>query len=184
MIKQILTGIWHLGVLAALTTVVPLAASAQSSVTLAWNASAGGTIAGYRLYLGVASDTYGTMVDVGNTTTATVPSLSPGMTYYFAVTAYDITGLESTFSGEVSYAVPPSPSDLANLGLSFTETGDALLTGTAPAGYAYDVLASPNLSSWTIIGSVVTDTTGLFQFTDPNAPTNSARYYRLHQTLP
>jgi hypothetical protein len=174
----------RLGALVALLLTINSSARAQRSVTLAWNLSAGGTIAGYRVYSGVNSQTYATMQDVGTATMATVSNLATGMTYYFAVTAYDVAGLESAFSAEISYAVPPPAATPVSLNLSFTEMQQTLLTGTAPPGYAYDVLASPDLSNWTIIGNVVSDTTGLLEFTEPALATDSARYYRLRQTSP
>ncbi|HWW01928.1 MAG TPA: fibronectin type III domain-containing protein [Candidatus Acidoferrum sp.] len=179
-----LTKLRRLGLIAAFITSLPFAAWGQSRVALAWDASRGGAIAGYRLYSGVANQSYSTMEDVGNATTATVSNLVAGMTYYFAVTAYDPAGLESAFSAEVGYTVPSTPAAPVSLQLSFTETGEVLLTGSAPPGYVYDVQVSSDLSSWTSVGSVVTDTSALLEFTDPNVPAIRARYYRLHQISP
>src|SRR5205823_5080417 len=47
---------------------------------------------------------YGTPVDVGASTTYTVTGLAAG-TYYFAVTAYDSSGVQSDFSNEATRAV-------------------------------------------------------------------------------
>jgi len=76
------------------------------SVTLAWNPSTSTVVAGYRLYSGTASHNYTNMTELGEATRVTVSNLTQGVTYYFAVTAYDPIGLESTFSGEISYTVP------------------------------------------------------------------------------
>jgi hypothetical protein len=81
-------------------------AQAQTSVTLGWDASPDSAVVGYRLYYGSACRDYTNMIDVGSATTATVSNLDWGETYYFAVTAYDTNGLESAFSGEISFAVP------------------------------------------------------------------------------
>lgn len=89
-----------------LITALAPAARAQSTVTLAWDPSPGGAIAGYRLYDGPASRTYTNVLDVGSATTATVSNLIRGTTYFFAATAYDTNGLESDYSSEVSYTVP------------------------------------------------------------------------------
>jgi hypothetical protein len=43
-------------------------------------------------------------------TTATVSYLNEGVTFFFAVTAYDTLGFESLPSDEISFAVPPAPS--------------------------------------------------------------------------
>lgn len=79
------------------------------SVTLAWNANTETNLAGYRLYHGLASRSYSTgYVQVLHpVTTATVTNLAAGPTNYFAVTAYTSAGLESDYSDEVAYRVPP-----------------------------------------------------------------------------
>ena len=63
-------------------------------------------VAGYRVYYGTSSRTYsqtlGSGVDIGKTTSYTVNGLTSGRTYYFAVTAYDVARNESALSGEVS----------------------------------------------------------------------------------
>ena len=79
---------------------------AQSSVTLAWDPDTDNTVAGYRLYEGVVSRTYTNVIDVGNAATVTVSNLVWGVTYYFAVTAYDTNGEESALSDEISFTVP------------------------------------------------------------------------------
>lgn len=76
------------------------------TATLAWDASAPGTVSGYRVYFGTASGAYdqalGAGVAVGTASTYTVGSLTPGQTYYFAVTAVDAAGGESPYSNEAS----------------------------------------------------------------------------------
>jgi hypothetical protein len=72
-----------------------------SSLTLAWDASAGAT--GYIIHYGRASRNYTATVDVGNTTTAALSALDLAKVYYMAVTAYDDTGDESDFSNEILY---------------------------------------------------------------------------------
>ena len=81
------------------------ASSRGQSVTLAWDPSTSPEVAGYNLYYGGASQTYTNMVAVGGATNATVSGLLPGARYFFAVTAIDISGLESDFSNEISYQV-------------------------------------------------------------------------------
>ncbi|MBZ5538878.1 MAG: fibronectin type III domain-containing protein, partial [Acidobacteriia bacterium] len=61
-------------------------------------------VAGYKVYYGTASHTYGTPVDVGNQTTYTVTGLTPA-TYFFAITAYNSARTESGFSNEVSKTI-------------------------------------------------------------------------------
>jgi len=73
-------------------------------VSLSWDASSGDPlVAGFKVYSGTASGVYTQSHDVGNTTTATESNLQDGVTYYFAVAAYDMLGAESPISGEVAY---------------------------------------------------------------------------------
>lgn len=78
------------------------------SVTLAWDPpteNADGSpltdLAGFKLYYGTSSLSYGNSIIIGNSTTYTAGGLRAG-TYYFAVTAYDIYGNESGYSDEVT----------------------------------------------------------------------------------
>ena len=80
-----------------------------ADVTLSWtpsSTSADGSpltdLAGYTIYYGTKSGYYASSIDAGNVSSYRIDSLVPGFTYYFAVTAYDISGNESTYSSEVS----------------------------------------------------------------------------------
>jgi len=147
---------------------------AAQSVTLAWNPDPG--VAGYHLHYGTASGVYNQTTDVGNTTTATVPNLTPGLTYFFVVTAFNTAGLESLPSNEVSFtaaldrpaisAMQQSP----NGGFQFTVT-DAL-------DQTDSVYASSDLATWTLLTTVV-NTTGTFVVNDPEAANVERRFYRV-----
>src|SRR5262249_48045981 len=110
-----------------------------------------------------------------------VTGLIPGVTYYFAVTAYTAAGIESSFSGEISYTVPAAA---ANLELAISTSHRAVLRGTGPAGYQFQVLASQDLKAWSAIGSLIVSSNGSFQFGDPGLATTKTRYYRLKQIAP
>ncbi len=84
-------------------------AQAASSVTLAWNPSPSSGITGYRLHYGFSSGSYQVVIDVGNTTIATVQNLTAGQTYYFVVTAYNSLGLQSGPSNQVAFTSAPNP---------------------------------------------------------------------------
>ncbi|MDH4265658.1 MAG: fibronectin type III domain-containing protein [Deltaproteobacteria bacterium] len=80
-----------------------------STISLAWDAPTTNVdgspltdLAGYRVYVGTASRTYASSIDVGNVTTYSLTGLIPGQTYYIAVTAYDTDNNESSSSNEVS----------------------------------------------------------------------------------
>jgi hypothetical protein len=103
----------------------PAALDAQS-VNLAWDPSPSTNVAGYNVYYGVASGQYGAPQDAQNATLATVTNLSPGFTYYFAVTAYTSNRVESDPSEELIYTVPdptlgtntPALNPLSNLSVN------------------------------------------------------------------
>lgn len=74
----------------------------SGTFVLGWDPNREPDIAGYRVYYGTAPGAYGPPIDVGNQTTHRLDGLVSGARYYIAVTAYDTSGLESTFSNEVS----------------------------------------------------------------------------------
>jgi hypothetical protein len=114
-------------------SLAPCAAANAATLTLAWDENAESDIAGYKLYYGNSSRSYDHTQDVGNSTTGTIADLSEGATYYLAVTAYNGSGSESSFSEEIVHtvafqnrqpdqpAVPSGPSSgLPNTGYNFT----------------------------------------------------------------
>ena len=77
-------------------------AAAQTTYTAAWDANADSATVGYRVYGGTAPGLYVWSIDVGNTTTAPLPPLPAGGTYYFAVRAYNTSGQLGPPSNEAS----------------------------------------------------------------------------------
>ncbi len=73
-----------------------------NSPIIQWAENLESDVAGYKVYQGSTSGSYGYPIDVGNVTTFTVPNLQVGITYYFAITAYDSRGNESPPSSEFS----------------------------------------------------------------------------------
>ena len=81
-------------------------------VTLAWLPNTEPELAGYKVYY--AADSPATPmigknavqgdapIDVGNNTSAVISGLDSNRTYFFAVTAYNSSGIESSFSNIVS----------------------------------------------------------------------------------
>ena len=155
------------------------------NVTLNWEASPSGSVNGYRVYFGAESGIYTNTTDVGNVTVLTIPGLEGGVTYYFVVSAYDATGLESDFSNEVAYtpAVNSAP-QASSLQLRVTSAGQMILTLAGLSGRTYDLLASPDLKDWTAIARVTVGTGGALDFTDPEAAKYPARFYRARETRP
>lgn len=82
-----------------------LVSSVLCGVNLIWDRNSETNVVGYRVYMGEVSRGYDSVIDVGNSITATLLE-RPNVTNYFAVTAYDSEGLESRFSDEVTYFTP------------------------------------------------------------------------------
>jgi len=120
--------------IAALVFCAAHAASAQSvSLSLMWDANPEPDVAGYHLHYGTAPGSYTEVMDVGNSTTATVSNLPGGSIYFFAATAYNAAGVESVPSNEVSSAPTPAPSPTATPQITVSPAG---VNFTAVAGNA------------------------------------------------
>jgi len=81
--------------------------------TFMWDAPSSNTdgspdtdLAGYKIYYGTVSGIYTAFINVGNSTSIPVATLSSAVAvqglYFIAVTAYDTAGNESGYSNEVS----------------------------------------------------------------------------------
>jgi PKD repeat protein len=136
------------------------------SVTLAWDPVTSPALAGYVLHSGPAAGNYTTKIDVGNVTSRAIANLAEGATYHFAVTAYDASGTQSSFSNDVAatigYSAPvanftaSASSGVAPLALNFTSTSDGNIasyawtfgdgTGSTAANPSH-VYASPGIYS-------------------------------------
>lgn len=73
------------------------------------------------------------MTDVGNTTLASAGPLAGNTTYYFAVTAYNSSNLESDYSNEVMYTTPEDDPEVSTA-VTVPETGEVgiILGGGTP----------------------------------------------------
>jgi phage baseplate assembly protein gpV len=104
----------------------------------AWDPNAEEDLAGYVVYYGTTSGRYLHAIDIGNTTTCTLAGLTPGVTYYIALTAYDTLDNESDLSDEVSglgRLVPPYMiSFQINSGATNTGGREVTLNSTAANG--------------------------------------------------
>ena len=88
-----------------LCCLVPVGFAAHAaSLTLAWDANNEPDLAGYKVYYGTSSGSYGAGVDVGDTLQHTFTGLNEGVTYYFAARAY-ADGNQSAYSEELSHTV-------------------------------------------------------------------------------
>jgi hypothetical protein len=121
-----------------------VAASAQVSVTVAWNANTEPDVTGYTVSWGPRPGFYNASADAGSATQFTMGGLAVDQRYYFVVQAYNADGLRSLPSNEVS--------------------NDALITQTG--GTLFDQRPSiiwhnqttGQLMSWHMNGTTVVDT--------------------------
>lgn len=106
--------ILRLSTLAIMLNLILAFGVSAKTVNLAWDASTGPGVAGYKVYYAVGSSnqpftgtgaTQGASpIDVGLNTTAILTGLADGDTHFFTVTAYNSSGVESSYSNIVSSA--------------------------------------------------------------------------------
>lgn len=120
----------------ALMFVAP--SNAVADVTVLWDSNVEADLAGYQIGYGFAPGQYTATVEVGNTTSYRFTNLEAARTYYFAVRAYNMDGLTSPFSDEVSATTPaPPPLELTNVVVNYQSpmpVGTRIVFGAAPSG--------------------------------------------------
>lgn len=158
----------------------PLTASAVAilytySAEVHWNPSPALRISGYRVHYGTTPGNYSQSISVGNVSTATVSGLSPGITYYFAISAYDANGTESASSRPVSF-VPGTP--VAQI--QCAPGGSANITVKGLIGHTYEIQATQDFQTWNTLGAVTLGTTASGVYSDANVFKHTKRFYRTH----
>jgi hypothetical protein len=96
--------------LALLILVAPRDAAADPifrTITIAWDPSPTEAVIGYRVNYGTQSGQYTNIVDVGGATSADLPNMIDGTTYFFAIVAYTAAGEASEPSSEFVHTVNP-----------------------------------------------------------------------------
>ena len=140
-------------------SLLTLSARANQNVLLSWQTNVDSTIAGYNVYYGTSSRTYDVKISAGNKSSEVISNLLSGSTYYFAVTAYDIFGVESLPSDEVSYTVPLVTVSNPPVNLSMrsiradatTKIFSITSSGAAPTNWTLQ--ASTDLHTWNSIST-------------------------------
>ena len=77
-----------------------------ATLQISWNNNTEEDLAGYRIYYGHLSGSYEYVLDVGASICIDIEGVEEDTVYFFAVTAYDLAGNESSYSGEVSVLIP------------------------------------------------------------------------------
>lgn len=149
------------------------AVHAASSVSLAWDRNTEPDVIGYRLRLGTISGAYTHTIDVANATSATVPNLTEGVTYFFAVVAYNSSLLESAPSNQVSYLVPgapPTPTPTPTPTATPTPLPTATPTPTPSATPTPTPVPTPTGAATITVNSLAAKVGDTLQVTVANAP--------------
>lgn len=151
-------------------------------ITLAWNQNPEPDIAGYELNYGTTSGSYNTTVNSGVNTSVSVSGLSEGVTYFFAVIAYNSAGMRSQPSSEVSYQgsiqtpnqAPESTISTPSSNLSITAGDSVSFAGSGsdpdnntPLAYLWNFGSGSGVSNSTLKnpGSRQFNTAGIYQVT-------------------
>jgi hypothetical protein len=99
---------WRAGAAALLLVAIAASEADAAGARLRWDPIGDIEAVGYRIYVRLAGRPYDQGLDVGapetapdGTMTGVVQDLEPGVTYYFAVAAYDAAGKEGEFSREL-----------------------------------------------------------------------------------
>jgi hypothetical protein len=150
------------GVLLSSKVAFSAAEYSGASLFLTWNPSPSTNLAGYVLYYGVDSGQYTSSLDAGTGTMMTVSGLSPGQTYYFAVAAYDYSGVLSPCSNEATNTAPlltpaqparPPMAVAMTAGLSSNDVPESPVkaggnvSGQTAVNNDMDLTAAPSLST-------------------------------------
>ncbi len=152
---------------AVIFSVAP-AAHAQT-ITLAWDSNPEPEVAGYIVYAGTQSGSYDREYDAGAVTTYTVPDITAGQRYCFAIAAYTASQLEGARSAEVC-GYSNAPPVLINPGAQRHPVAQNLalqLQASDPSGEPLTFTASGLPPGLTLTGS-----TGYIQ----GSPTTAGTY--------
>ena len=112
-----------------------------ADLNLAWKASTGSNVDGYKMYYGTSSRNYPYSVNVGKHTSCGISGLQEGQKYYFAATAYNASDVESDYSGEFLYTVPTSSTS------STTSSGSTNASGTTGSTSGSETTGSTSSST-------------------------------------
>jgi hypothetical protein len=173
--------------LLAIGTFLPACVLAGSA-TLNWQPNEESDLAGYRVYYGTVSRIYGPALNVSTVTDHSFNDLEEGVTYYFAVTAFDTSGNESGYSTEVQKTIADGTPPVVSLSTptsdgSYTATSATLtVTGEASDNVGVTRVVWQNslggsgtasgTSSWSVSGIALAEGVNTLTFTAQDAAGN------------
>lgn len=145
-------------------------------IKLSWKASGSTNVTGYRIQYGTVSGAYPASVVLGNVTSATVSGFAEGVTYYFVLRAVNSAGVESDATNEISFKPGLHTARMranANMG--------TVLYVRGRIGLQYDIEASADMKTWSLVNTVTMPAGGWLDYSDPQAANHAARFYRTRQ---
>lgn len=164
-LKTLLPRVLHRPALAlAFLTTLALPATTQAAdipappVSLAWSPNPESNIAGYKIYFGTVSGNYPTVFDAGDVTSAVLPPMILGKTYYVALRAYDRESFEGPLSAELAITASP-PGPVASTGFAAGASGAGALQWRYPKSAAipadrFTIQSSEDLVLWSTAGGI------------------------------
>jgi fibronectin type 3 domain-containing protein len=139
----------------------------SASINLAWDPNTD-SVSGYKVCWGTESGQYQHTANAMKNATYTVDNLNEGRTYYFAVKAYNNSGVESEFSNEVSGLIPQKDTDKDGI----PDVDEINLYGTDPVLKDTDadgIDDGNELEYWKERWNADLDADGLINLLDPDA---------------
>ena len=148
--------------------------------SLEWEPNPEPYVAGYNVYIGEKSRNYTRVIDVGLETRLPLTNLNAGVTYFLAVTAYDIDRLESPFSDEVSYTprVDGTNAVLVPCRIAVSTEAATIQIAGQP-GQQCRIVATSDFQQWEEIYVTVMTEGGLFEYVDADRQGRPMRFYRV-----
>jgi hypothetical protein len=134
------TRLFHALIFTAVIFLASLGTCFATNVALQWNASADSSVTGYKVYYqadsssqpfkGTGAINGASPIDVQNLTSTTISGLDPSRVYYFAVTAYNASGIESPYSNIASIPQAPFTAPSASSAVKGDVNGDGVVDVT------------------------------------------------------
>lgn len=168
-----LTLLCSFAMFAQAATFLPNTNTPPLNVTLAWDYDTNTiqNIGGFNMYVGIKSGTYTNVIkQAGTNLTLTVSNLVRGVTYYFACSAVDKSGLESDLSNEVNYRGPGRP--IPPIMRPLNQFGSAMLKIQGEVYGEYMLEQTDLASGWTPDKKLQADSRGLLEVSLVNPDRN------------
>ena len=105
-----------------------------ASLNLTWTANTESDLAGYNVYYGTSSGSYGSPLDAGNVTEYELTGLEEGIRYYVAITVYDTADNESEKSDEESGVPPDTQNPTVTITIPTSSSSYNTTNGTVTLG--------------------------------------------------